>query len=133
MRLHGSRPRWLLWSTVWATVMAVALGLASPATAAEPIPTTLVLTAPSGYADTSATLRLALTDQTGVPVAAAVVALERRVDGAWVPMTPVTADANGRADVAVKVNRTPRNNVFRATYAGDPDVRPVEPGPRRSP
>ena len=120
MRVHGSRPRWLLWSTVWATVLAVSLGLAAPTTAAEPLPTTLVLTAPSGYADTSVTLRLALTDQTGAPVAAAPVVLERRVEGAWVPMAPVTTNANGRADIRAKVSRTPGQNVFRARYAGDP-------------
>jgi len=114
MHLHGPRPRWLLLGTV----LAVALGLAGPAVAADPLATTLTLTARGTYADSQTTLRLALADRTGAPVAEAAVALERRLDGAWVALDPVTTDAAGRASLPVTLSRQAGENEFRASYAG---------------
>jgi len=109
--------------TLLATIAAVA-ALAAPATAeaargAQPGDTTLTMEVPTGRADTSRTLRVALTlaDETAVPGAS--VQVQRRVDGAWRSAAEVVTGENGVGKVRVRLSRVRVDNVFRARYAGD--------------
>ncbi|CAI9409007.1 M15 family metallopeptidase [Nocardioides sp. T2.26MG-1] len=96
----------------------VAVGLVSPALAA-PAATELTLAGDPAHADTDTALRVRVTDGGGAPVAGAEVTLERSVSGAWTPVATATTDADGRATQTVSLSRSPGDNVFRATYAGD--------------
>ncbi|WP_182524278.1 M15 family metallopeptidase [Nocardioides dongkuii] len=98
-------------------------GLAAPASAATP--TVLTLAAPGAYADATTTLALDLRTSTGEPVAGAPVTVERRVAGEWRPVTALTTDAAGHATASVPVSRTPQDNAFRASYAGDTTYAPA--------
>jgi 5-hydroxyisourate hydrolase-like protein (transthyretin family) len=99
----------------------VAVGSTSPALAAPGrlATTELSLAGDPAYADTETTLRVQLADPGGAPVAGAEVVLERSTAGAWTPVATVTTGADGRAAQTVTLSRTPGDNVFRATYAGD--------------
>jgi hypothetical protein len=98
---------------------------AAPASAADPAPTTLSLTAPGGYADASTSLSVVLTDSAGTPLVGAPVVVERQVAGAWQAAGTVTTDASGAAALAQVLHRVPADNVWRATYAGDATYAPA--------
>ncbi|MEI5672245.1 MULTISPECIES: M15 family metallopeptidase [unclassified Nocardioides] len=99
--------------------LAVALGvLAAPASAATP--TTLTVAAPAAAADASTVVGVDLRTSAGQPVVGAPVVLERQVKGAWQQLGTLTTDGAGHAQVAARVSRTAADNVFRASYAGDP-------------
>ncbi|MCW2816367.1 MAG: Ig domain protein group 1 domain protein, partial [Nocardioides sp.] len=103
----------LLTSVVLLLTLAIA-----PARAADP--STLTLTTTGGYADTTVPLTVTLASSDGTPVAGASVLVERRVEGAWRPLTTVVTDEAGQATTsAPRRARTSGDNVFRATYAGD--------------
>ncbi len=55
----------------------------------------------------------------GAPVAAAQVVVERRVGGEWQGFGDAVTDEAGHAELAATLRRTPADNVFRASYAGD--------------
>ena len=95
----------------------VAVGLGAPAEAVDPAPTTLRLTATAAYADASSLLRVDLVDQAGKPVAGAVVTLVRRTTGATV--ATLTTDDAGHAERRLRARRSPADNRFDASYAGD--------------
>src|SRR4051794_2455565 len=109
-----------------AAVCALALLVVGPVAPTGAATTTnLTLTAPATYADRAATLTVALTDDTGAPLAGAPVALERRTGGAWQPVGTVTTGTDGRAIATLTVSRVVADNAVRATYAGDPQHPPV--------
>ena len=107
------------------SALALLLGLTAAANAARATPTQVGLDADRTYADTETTLRIALTAKGGAPLANAPVDIERRVDGGWVPVATVTTDQDGRATQRVTAERSPDDNVFRATYAGDGAYEPA--------
>ncbi len=97
----------------------LALGPLAPAGAADPAPTTLTLRADPAFADQPTTLALHLTGADGTGVAAAEVAVERRVSGTWRAFATATTDDTGGATTDALLSKAPGDNVFRATYAGD--------------
>ena len=101
-------------------------GLFAPADAARAGTTRLSLDADPAYAGNETTLRVVLVDGGGVGVANATVTLERRTAGEWAPVATVTTDESGRATQRVALSRTPGDNVFRGTYAGDVVHEPAE-------
>ena len=94
------------------------LGLASP-TAQAATPTALQVTAPVGYADTSAPVEAALIDGAGAPVAGVVVVAERQLGGEWTALTSGATDADGRFAFAAVRARRAADNRLRISYAGD--------------
>lgn len=94
-------------------------GLVVAAGAAAVAGTELELSSSPAYADTETPLQIRLVTSTGEPVANAVIGLERREDGVWVPLSTVTTDAEGRATQPVRMSRSIGDNTVRATYAGD--------------
>jgi 5-hydroxyisourate hydrolase-like protein (transthyretin family) len=112
--------RWMV------AVVSVLLAMAAvPASAAAPAPTALTLTAPGGYADASTSLRVVLTHSGGSPLADAQVLVERQVAGVWQPAGTVTTDAAGAAALSQVLQRSGRDNVWRASYAGDATYAPA--------
>jgi hypothetical protein len=105
------------WMVVFVSVLLVVT--TAPARAAEPASTTLALAAPGGYAGQATTLRVALAQADGAPMAAAQVAVERRVAGAWTAVATVTTDEAGAAVLEQTLRRTAADNLWRASYAGD--------------
>lgn len=101
--------------------------------AADPLPTVTSVTAPSGRADASVTLTVAVRDQAGVGIAAASVLVERRVAGVWQPVATVQTDAAGQVPVPVTLRRVAADNVFRATYDGDATYAPSQSAPTTAP
>jgi hypothetical protein len=97
----------------------VVTGQAGPASAEDPAPTALSLTGTSTYADQASTLRLLLADAAGTGLAAAPVAVERRVGGTWREFATLVTDDAGRAATDALLSKEPADNAFRATYAGD--------------
>ncbi len=98
-------------------------GLSAAAHAATP--TEVTLDARSAFAGQETTLRLRLAAKGGAPVAGAEVAIERRTDGTWAPVSVVTTDGEGQATERVTLARKPGNNSFRATFAGDNTYEPA--------
>ena len=96
-----------------------------------PTPTVLTLTATPAYAGGASTLRVALADDEGTPVPDADVLLERRTEAGWRETGTVTTDAVGEAVAEEVLDRTPRTNAFRASYAGDADRAAAASGLRR--
>ncbi|VXB91752.1 M15 family metallopeptidase [Nocardioides sp. AX2bis] len=92
---------------------------AAPAAAADPVPTTLTLSGSRAYAGTATTLRATLLDDAGAPVADAPVVVERRTADDWREVATLTTGAGGEAVLEEVLDRTPRTNAFRASYAGD--------------
>lgn len=93
--------------------------VAAPAHAADPAPTVLTLSGAAGYAGENTSLQIGLARGDGTPVAAASVLVERQGDGAWVPLGAVVTDEAGHAVLDAPLSKTPSENVFRASYAGD--------------
>lgn len=108
-------------------VLLVPLALTDPASAATPTVTTL--SAPSRFADTSTPLTTTVATADATPVPDAAVVVERRVGGTWQPFGTATTDANGRASLPATLSRVAADNVFRASYAGDPTYDPSGSGP----
>ncbi|NYD42732.1 M15 family metallopeptidase [Nocardioides panaciterrulae] len=106
------------------------VGTGLPARAEEPPPTTLTLAGEPAHADQAVPLQVDLV-QSGdeAPVAGAQVVVERRTDGAWATLGPVVTDEAGHAEVEATLARRKEDNVFRASYAGDPGHAPAETGP----
>ncbi len=94
-------------------------GLIAPAHAADPAPTTLTLSGEATYADADTPLRIDLDQEDGAPVTAAQVLVERRLSDEWTQVATLVTDEAGHAALAVTLSRAPRDNVFRASYAGD--------------
>lgn len=103
--------------------LALAVSLAPPAQAQEPpeppAATTLTLSAEAQHADRDTPLDLLLVREDGSPVTGAELVVERRDDGAWQPFEVLPTDDEGRAATQATMAREARDNVFRATYAGD--------------
>ncbi|MFB9313383.1 M15 family metallopeptidase [Nocardioides plantarum] len=100
------------------TLIVLLLTLATvPARAADP--TVLTLATTQGYAGAQAPLYVVLTASDGTPLAGASVVVERRQDGAWVPVTTVVTDADGKVRATAARAKSRWDNTFRATYAGD--------------
>ena len=100
------------------TAIVLALGLASPADARAPAPTTLTMAGTAAYAGQDSHLRIRLEHADGSPVVGGVVEVERRRSGTWghfatVPMEEPTVV------VDAPLARRSADNVFRASYAGD--------------
>ncbi|MDN4172510.1 M15 family metallopeptidase [Nocardioides sp. SOB77] len=111
----------MLVTTLVAAVAGLAVvGPAGPAAAADPLPTTLTITAPARYADRPTDVVATLTTSAdGAPVAGVPVLLERYVGGTWTTLaTPVTDEA-GSVVVEAVLARSRPDNVFRASFAGD--------------
>jgi D-alanyl-D-alanine carboxypeptidase-like protein len=107
-------------SSILGVVLAVGLSAAPAGAADEPPATTLTLSGEPAHADDEVPLRIDLVQtEGGAPVALAQVLVERRVDGAWRELGPVTTDEAGHAELAATLRRTAADNVFRAAYAGD--------------
>ena len=104
-------------------------GLAAPAGAEDPSPTTLRMNGDPAYADQDTRLDLELLRGDGTPVAGATVSVERRTGGVWTQLAVVTTDATGRAATPATLARRSEDNVFRASYLGDPLTAPSETGP----
>lgn len=124
-------------STLLITVvagLALLAGLAPPAAAAEPVPTTLALAVPGGYADRPTEVVATLTSAAdGTPVAGAPVTLERRSGGSWTAVATVVTDAAGRAASRAVLSRQPADNAFRAVFAGDATYAASGSGPVTAP
>jgi 5-hydroxyisourate hydrolase-like protein (transthyretin family) len=110
-------------------VIALVLGLAPPAGAADPTPTRLTMSGQPTYANTVTQLVLRLRHADDSPVMAGAIVVERRRSGTWGPVDTVLTDEQGRAAVDVTLVRRAANNVFRATYAGDAASAPARTGP----
>jgi hypothetical protein len=116
--------------------LVLAVGIAPPAEAQEPVPTTLTLVGQKQYADRDTTLLVQLVrDDDGEPVVGAPVLVERRVDGTWQPLSTEMTDDQGQATEPATMARDGGDNVFRATYAGDETLgtQGSESGPVRVP
>ena len=111
--------------------LVVASGLAAPAQAQEPTPTTLTLTGAKKHADQDTRLAVDLLYDDGGPVVGAQVRVERRTSGTWGPIGLVTTDPQGHAVLDATMARRAADNVFRATYDGDPVSGPSGTGPVR--
>ena len=98
--------------------IALALGLAAPARAADPAPTTLTLRGAAGPAGSVTTLSVALL-ASGAAVPDTKVRVQRRVSGTWRALGTVTTDADGRGVLDTTLRRSAADNVYRASYAGD--------------
>jgi hypothetical protein len=59
------------------------------------------------------------------------VLVERRVGGAWQPVATVLTGPEGTARATATMEKGAADNVFRATYAGDPTYAPSTSGPVR--
>jgi len=94
----------------------LAVTLAPPAGAAEPVPTLLEIEAGRGKAGAEAPVTVRLTDQAGLPVVGAQVRLERR---SGEPIGTLTTDGEGVAQAEVVVARTKADNRVVAAYDGD--------------
>ncbi len=119
--------------------MAITLGLVLagaglPAYAEEPLPTRITVDSIKRYADHDIPIGVTLVaGDEGTPVDGAQVLLERRVDGTWSEAGLLVTDETGRAEVAQTLARDPKDNDFRATYAGDETYGPSASGPYRAP
>ncbi|HEU5037396.1 MAG TPA: M15 family metallopeptidase [Nocardioides sp.] len=108
------------------STLALVVGSPTVEAHADPgLPSELSLEARPAYAGNDTTLQLTLTTAAGDRVSDARLALERRTDGAWAPVGTVTTDADGRASQPVRLERSPGDNVVRATYAGDAEHDPA--------
>ena len=109
--------------------LVVASGLAAPAPAQAATPTTLTMSGAKEHADQDTRLELDLLHEDGSPVVGAQVLVERRTGGDWGQLGLVTTDELGHAELAATMARRAEDNVFRASYAGDPATAPAETGP----
>ncbi|MBZ5737462.1 invasin domain 3-containing protein [Nocardioides mangrovi] len=103
---------------LFVALLALTLGLGSPAGAAEPAPTTLAVGATRAYAGAHSTVTVTLTDAGGQPVAGAEVRLERPADGVDQVQVVTTGD-DGTAATELTADRDPDLNHVSASYAGD--------------
>lgn len=124
----GSRPSLPLLTAVLVVTLALTLG-AAPATAQEPVATTLTMTGDPTRADDPTRLRVDLVHEDGTPVAAAEVLVERRQSGTWQQTAMLVTDETGHAELEATMAREEEDNRFRATYAGDLDSAPAASGP----
>lgn len=100
-------------------------GLFIPADAARAAQSELSLDANRAYADAETTLRIDLVGDGGAGIANAPVTVERRTAGGWTPVATVTTDESGHATQPVTLSRSPGENVFRGSYAGNGSHDPV--------
>lgn len=110
---------------------AVAAPAHAAADLAGTVPTVLTMNGASGYAGNNTPLRIDLAEGNGTPVAAAEVLVERQGDAGWLPLGAVVTDDSGHAALDAQLSRTPSENVFRASYAGDDTHAGSETGPVR--
>ncbi len=104
-------------------------GVGLPAYAQELEPTTLTVDSVTRYADADTPVGVTLlSGDAQTPVAGAQVLLERRVDGTWSEVGLLVTDEAGRAELPQTLAREPRDNAFRATYAGDVTYEPAASG-----
>ncbi|MGH3362873.1 MAG: M15 family metallopeptidase [Nocardioides sp.] len=107
----------------------LALGMgAAPATAEDPVPTSLTMAGQARYADAVTPLRIDLTHDDGTPVSTAEVFVERRVSGTWRSFGTAITDDAGHAELYATLARRAENNRFRASYSGDLDSAPSSTG-----
>jgi hypothetical protein len=99
------------------TILATALaGLAGPATAADPTPSTLTLSAPaSGKAGVAAPFTATLTDDVGTPISGATISL-RRTSGTPATLGTGTTGADGK--VVISAVLPAGTATWQASYAG---------------
>jgi D-alanyl-D-alanine carboxypeptidase-like protein len=110
-------------------LVTVGLGV-PPAQAEDPPPTTLTMSGRAAYADESTWLEIDLVHSgDSTPVAGAPVIVERRTEGSWAQLGTVVTDESGHAELDATLARTARDNVFRASYAGDGLHAASETGP----
>jgi hypothetical protein len=115
--MHPGRP---ILSSLLGLLLAVGLGAVPAQATDDPVPTTLTMTGEPAHAADDVPLRLDLVRSAdATPVAAAPVAIERRVDGAWQSLGEVVTDEAGHAELVATLRRTAADNVFRARYDGD--------------
>jgi 5-hydroxyisourate hydrolase-like protein (transthyretin family) len=124
-----------LGTAVLGALLTVVLAVgATPAHAADPAPTVLTIKAAPRYADLDAPVTVTLVQEQGdVPVAAAEVLVERRVNGSWTPVATVLTNDSGRATTQQTLARDAYDNVFRATYDGDDLNAAAKSGPHQAP
>ena len=107
----------------------LAAAVAAPAHAAGSVPTMLTMGGAAGYAGQSTPLQIDLVEGDGAPVATAEILVERQTDSGWLLLGGVVTDGAGHAVLDAPLSRTPSENVFRASYAGDGEHAASETGP----
>ena len=116
--------------TALTTALLLALG-AAPASGGEtagPTPTTLSLSAPRAYAGQATPVVVELTAEDATPLVGQTVTLDRRRNGTWRQVAELVTDAEGRATSEQVLARQVRDNVVRASYAGDATYAPSGSG-----
>src|SRR5207244_1087607 len=86
--------RLLLLASVLSLLMS---GTTAAAQAARATASEVTIDAQPAFADEESTLRMALTDADGGPLAGAALTVERRTGDTWEPVSVVTTDETGRA------------------------------------
>ena len=123
-----------------AVVVAVLAPLLTQPSSAQPAatalvgdtPTTTTIAGTSTYAGSTTTLTVGLHDAGG-GLEAQPVLVERRVDGTWQAVGTVLTGPDGTGTTTATMSRLAADNVFRATYAGDPTYAGSTSGPVRVP
>src|SRR5262245_965096 len=104
----------------------------APAALVGTTPTTTALRGTSTYADSASTLTVTLrSGDQGLPTQPVLV--ERRVGGTWQSVGTVMTGADGTGTTTASLSRDADDNVFRASYAGDPTYAASTSGPVRVP
>lgn len=108
-------------SVLLTATLALVLVPSTRAGADEPVvvATALSVSTRAGYAGTTAPVAAVLTADDGTAVAAAPVTLDRRDDGAWVPLTQGVTDASGGVALEATRMKNDADNRLRVSYAGD--------------
>ena len=104
----------------------------APAALVGETPTTTTLKGTSTYAGSSSTLTVTLrSGDEALPTQPVLV--ERRVAGTWQTVGTVTTGADGTVTTTATLAKDADDNVFRASYAGDPTYAASTSGPVRVP
>ena len=115
------------------TLSALLLLGAPVAAADDPVQTTLTLETVRQYADRDTPVTVTLETADGSPVVAAMVLVERRIDGQWHEVAALVTDEAGSAQTMQTLDRDASDNVFRASYAGDAMHAPARTGKVQAP
>lgn len=96
-----------------------------PSVAAVEEPTALVVTttslvAPAGPSGLTVMATVVVAAEDASAVADAPVALERRSGGMWKPVADAVTGDDGTVEIKVRLSRVRADNVFRASFAGNP-------------